>query len=327
MKPKILVIRYSSFGDIVQCLHSVQALKAMWPPCEVDFWVRSDFVDIAQMTDGIHRVHALHRDRGLLGLIRQAWSLRGEGYTHIYDAHNNLRSWVASVVLRLFRRSEFVRRPKHRLRRFLLFRLRIPTFPRPTRGVATYLWPLTQWGVPPFPGDRSLWSLPQRPPSERLRLALVPVAAWELKQWPVERYKDLVLKIPRAEFWIFGGPTDLICEEIRRVAPDRCRNFAGDLTLAESGAKLAECHAVVGNDTGLTHVADGLGIPTVMLVGPSAFGHPIRETSLTAEVDLPCKPCSKDGRDRCRNSQYQKCLRDVATTQVLERLRELGVGV
>jgi heptosyltransferase-2 len=328
------VIRFSSFGDIVQAMAVPQSFLKKYPGAQVDWLVRSDFAELLKSHLYVHRTIPFERKEGLQGLWKISGFLAGQNYSHIYDAHNNLRSWI--VRLFLFLRSGWVAtrwlcRPKNRLRRWLFFHGHWPVLPQPFKGVLSFHSPLQKWKIPPeLPAPPqffvepqaqqkyfSLWTDPQRP------IVLVPSAAWEMKRWPVEHWKKLIALMPESKFAVLGGPYDSFCEELKAVAPQRVLNFAGQLSLQESSAFIAKASAVVSADTGLLHVADQLGRPTLALIGPTAFGYPSRSTSVTLEVELSCKPCSKDGRGRCTNSVYQKCMHDIRPEQVAQKLLEI----
>lgn len=335
---RLLIIRFSSFGDIVQALSAPAAFLRAHPHARVDWLVREDFKGLLEPHPLIHETIVFHRKDGFFGLLKLAWRLSGAGYTHVYDAHNNLRSSLVLQAFRLRRSLSFSRRPKllqrskDRIRRFLFFRLRLPTLPRPFRGAESFLRPLQAWGIsatmPNTPQFHTNASLPEevRIRIQTLagpRIALAPSAAWEMKRWPLEHWKRLIQLWPEARFVLLGGPSDLFLEDIRAVAPERIVNTAGHLSLAQSAALLKECDLVIANDTGLLHVADQMGRPTLALIGPTAFGYPSHPNSTTLEIELPCKPCSKDGRGTCHNSVYQRCLVELTPEKVLALGRDI----
>jgi ADP-heptose:LPS heptosyltransferase len=323
MAKNILVIRFSSFGDIAQALTAVHALKEQWPGSTVHWVVREDFAEFLRLSHVPDQVIPYSRRSGLVGLLRLARRLHATPITHIYDAHNNLRSRLLSLALLLHPRFwfvPFIRRPKDRLRRFLQFQLGWAVLPNPSIGALTYLWPLRRWGIHPTFASTSPYRLQRQPENV---IGVFPSAAWPLKRWPLEQFKNLILSLPQTRFRVFGGPDDKFCEELKLLAPDRVENWAGKMSLAESCKALEKIAAVVGNDTGLMHVADGMGVPQVMLVGPSAFGYPFNTSSHVVETELWCKPCSKDGRNACKNSEHQKCLKDITAKQVAGKLQEI----
>lgn len=150
-------------------------------------------------------------------------------------------------------------------------------------------------------------------------LAIAPGAHFATKRWPerhVSRFLDLVLADGRLRPALYGGPEeDGLIERLLAGRPgvlDRrgigVRGVAADLTLAR---------AFVGGDSGPSHVARALRVPTVVLYGPTAHepladGQPY--TALFRE--LPCRPCSSRGDPACPLGHHA-CLEDLAPAEVL----------
>ncbi len=307
-KRKVLVIRFSSFGDILQCFPVAQQLKAAGFD-EVHWLTREDFVEVVRTNPAIDKTIGFARSQGLYALIRLALQLRTESYDLIYDAHNNLRSHIFSIILRLGTR--LVRRKKFRLHRYLLFRWHWNLFGKKVVGQQTYLEPL----------GASASQYPISVLQKENYVALVPGAAWPLKVWPLEHWLALIDQFPNENFVVLGGSNDHICFEIQKQLP-HVEVLAGQLSLLESMQYIAKAKAVVANDTGLLHAADLYQVPAVALIGPSAFGYPAAKTSVVQEVELWCKPCSKDGRGKCRNSIYKKCMYDISPKKVATALNQ-----
>lgn len=336
---KILVIRFSSFGDVVQTLSVPSALAQTFPGAEVQWITRKDMAPLLKNHPHIQRVWEFDRKAGLLGLIKLVWSMRGENFTHIYDAHNNMRSRVIAWILRplgmLGIGPKFIRRSIRRWKRFLLFKMRINTFEMPFNGQRDLLEPLQKWGVskiaPPapqiFPSEENLKKAAEVLGDYTNAVALAPSAAFFLKRWPKDYWKDLIQLLPGERFVLLGGPEDSFIEDIHAIAPDRVLNLAGKCSLNVSSAVVALSKAVVSNDTGLLHVAEQLGKRTIALMGPAPFGFPSRPTTKIMELDLYCRPCSKHGQGPCVNKEkYHKCLVDITPPQVAEQLQGILRG-
>src|SRR6218665_3801257 len=99
---KLLIIRFSSFGDIVQALPVISAVKAQHPGAQIDWVVRSDFKGVVGGHPHLHRLWVFEKKSGLKGLLELCRLLSRENYTHIYDAHNNVRSLIVVNLLRIF---------------------------------------------------------------------------------------------------------------------------------------------------------------------------------------------------------------------------------
>ncbi len=318
VKTKILIIRFSSFGDIVQCMSTLSAIKNKYPNSEIHWVARSDMASILTLSPLLNKGWHFERKLGLSGLIDLAKVLRAENYTHIYDAHSNIRSRILSLILAPLPFSKhFVRRSKERVKRIFLFNLKINFFPRPFKGMKSYLAPLKSWGIvensdTDFCQSWQFGALVEKK-IERLNLpesfiSLVPSAAWEMKRWPLEYWKNLISLCPNKKFVILGGPGDDFCQELEDIDPARVRNLAGETSLIESCAIVEKSDLVVSADTGLIHVADILGVNGLSLIGPTAFGFCTGKHIKTIEIDMKCRPCTKDGRGKCSQDIYQKCL-------------------
>lgn len=334
MTEKILIIRFSSFGDVTQCLSVPAALKKSFPSSEIHWVTRADMAPLLEGHPAIKKIWKLDRKSGLKSLLHLAFHLRREKFSRVYDAHNNLRSHLIGWVLRFPSLSrpffpKLLRRSIRRWRRFLLFQFRINLFEKPFSGQRDLLEPLSKWGVPSVtPAAPQLFL--SSADIEHIRslvpatyVALAPSAAFELKRWPLEYWKKLVLNLPQENFVLLGGSEDHFLNEISQVAPDRIVNLAGKTDLRRSAAVIATAKALVSNDTGLLHVGEQLGKKTIALMGPAPFGFPSRPSTKILELDLPCRPCSKHGQGPCKNNQFQQCLRGISPETVGNTLTQL----
>lgn len=325
---KLLVIRFSSFGDIVQAIAVPRAFLDAYPGSTVDWLTREDFASLVAEQSSISNVLSFSRRDGFSGLLRLAWRLSRANYTHIYDAHSNLRSTVLVSLLRVLSfRSRFAVRPKSRLRRFLFFKFRLRhVLPRPFRAADSYHRPLVNWGLPATvpSGPQFRVSAGPVPPLPSRFVALAPSAAWEMKRWPLEHWRELISLLPECSFVLLGGGDDTFLESL---AGPRVTNLAGRLSLVESSRVIEAAALVISNDTGSLQVADQMERPTIALIGPTAFGYPSHATSVYLEKPLWCQPCSKDGRGRCVNDLYKRCLVELSPSLVAAKARDmLGPG-
>jgi ADP-heptose:LPS heptosyltransferase len=334
--PKFLIIRFSSFGDVVQSLSIPSAIKAQYPDAEVHWVTRKDMAPLLMGHPHINKIWDFDRKLGMGGLIQLGLRLREQNFTHVYDAHNNLRSRLLSFMLRplgiLGVGPQFIRRSIRRWKRFLLFRFRINKFEMPFSGQRDLLEPLQPWGIskiaPPapqlFPSNDNLKKAEQLLGVFAGTIALAPSAAFFLKRWPKEYWQELIMNMPVERFVILGGPEDDFLADIAAVAPERVLNLAGKASLQVSSAVVQLSRALVANDTGLLHVGEQEGIPTIALMGPAPFGFPSRTSTKVLEINLPCRPCSKHGQGPCVNKEkYHQCLVDITPTQVASELRKL----
>lgn len=326
MQPhRILIIRFSSFGDILQAFPVVQGLRHSYPHSEIHWLTREDFAELVSNHPAVDKIHVLKRKEGFTGLLKLGLLLREISFELVYDAHNNLRSNFLHVF---FLGSPWIQRPKHRWRRWLLFTLGINRFNPRFKAAESFVLPVAshlknqQIPIVPFVSSADQSGVKLRLRGFENAIAIYPSAAWEMKCWPPEHYQELIQKMSAQKFVLLGGPQDReLCKNIRSVAPERVLDLSGQLSLKESCAVISILPASCGADTGLFHAADTLGRPVVGLMGPTAFGFPSQTSSQALALSLPCQPCSKDGRGRCKNKEYKACLKGILPRQVALELQ------
>lgn len=341
---KILILRFSSFGDVTQALSIPAKLKELAPNAQIHFVTRADFAPLMTEHPLITKVWSFSRKDGLGGLVRLALTLQKEHFTHIYDAHNSTRSKIICWFLRfpldprrLFTQPAVTRKSQKRWKRFLLFRFRINRFQMPFSGQRDLLEPAEKWGLSTeLPAAPQLYLKPetkQKVETQLLQMglknyvALAPSAAHFLKRWPVHHWKTLITKNPSLQFVCLGGPEDTFIQELVLLDPARIHNMAGKLSLLESAVVVANSKCLVTNDTGLLHVAEQLGKKAVALMGPAPFGFPSRKSTDILELNLYCKPCSKHGQGPCVNREkFHKCMEDLTPEFVSEHMNRLIEG-
>jgi len=98
--------------------------------------------------------------------------------------------------------------------------------------------------------------------------------------------------------------------------------------LVEVAGVLAGADAYLGNDTGLAHLAEAVGVPVLVVFGPTApemgFGPWHEQSRSIGLTELGCRPCGKDGRRCYRLTQKYLCMTGLKAEDVAESFRQLG---
>ena len=147
--------------------------------------------------------------------------------------------------------------------------------------------------------------------------ALAPGAAHATKRWPIAHWIALAQRLRAAGYAVVavGGPDDRgLAQQVAVDSP------AGEFSLQETGALLARARVVVSGDTGVMHMATGVGTPVVALFGPTVeqFGFfPYRARSIVVQRDLACRPCSSSGTAVCPLGHH-RCLVDIPPADVAD---------
>ncbi len=326
---KILIIRFSSIGDLTQALSIPSFIKSYVAEAEIHFVTRHDLAPLLENHPNINKIWKLDRKSGFSGLINLARELKAQNFTHIYDAHNNLRSFVLRNIIRP---ETCLVRPMMRFKRFLLIQFQINKFDKPFSGQRDLIKPLEKWGMkfrlPPTPQIFIRKEHQQKATelvSKKDFIALVPSAAYVLKRWPLKHWDDLIKKNPDKNFVILAGAQDSFTESLNEN--QNVTNLTGLSDLQTSAAILQIAKLVISNDTGLLHFSEQLGKPTIALMGPAPFGFPSRPDTLILERELKCRPCSKHGQGPCKNSVYQECLTSISAEEVSVKMNGILAAI
>lgn len=138
------------------------------------------------------------------------------------------------------------------------------------------------------------------------------------KRWPhfaelATAFKDVV---------VVGTHDDLCRNDGSRPSfPLHVRSFVGQLSLRETAELIAAAGVVVGNDSGLSHVAAAVGTPTVMLFGPTPHEslEPLPPNAKALRGGLPCEPCWFRDRFRACGGRID-CLSALRVASVIREI-------
>jgi glycosyltransferase involved in cell wall biosynthesis/ADP-heptose:LPS heptosyltransferase len=169
-------------------------------------------------------------------------------------------------------------------------------------------------------------------------VAVHPGSAYSKKRWFAERYALVLQWLMRcysARFIIVQGKNeeDLVEEVTTNLPEDRFTVLSG-VPLLEVSAVLARCNFFIGNDSGIMHLADAVGCPTVTIFGPSRAGvwgaagpHTVNITS--EEVWWSCPYCSgRHLKDKpCNNPHDQTCLQSIHVEDILGGIESLSAQI
>ena len=334
---KILIIRFSSLGDIAMATAIPRHLKKKFPHAQIDMAVREDYKELIEWNPYIEDKLYVSRHEGLAGLWRLTKKIRQSRYDIIIDSHRSLRSMFICALTPFVRKLYFNKRT---FKRLALIFLKLNLFKKVDLQVVEYIKPLNVLGIE-YDGLGTEIFIPDSikikvkdkigakisDVDKRLLIGFVPSAQWPGKRWPSVNFAglaELITNSLNANIIVVGGRNDYFCSDIAAVN-ERVYSFSGDLGIIESAAALSLCDVVVANDTGMMHVAEAVGTDVIGIMGPTSyeFGcYPFRKSSKVVELDMWCRPCSKNGKGPCIILGKRPCLNKISPDMVLEEVIE-----
>ncbi|MDI6778898.1 MAG: lipopolysaccharide heptosyltransferase II [Bacteroidota bacterium] len=341
---KILIIRFSSIGDIVLASPLIRSLRNKYPDAQIDFIVRKEYSDLIKFNPYLTNIIEFDINKGFKELKELATKINTGTYEIVLDIQNNFRS---GFLRRKSKTKNISVINKRVIPRFLLTNFKINLYRDYVSVADRYLETAKELGITP---DRK--GLDVNTPDDILSfiekklsnynlskkdfiIGVAPSAKHYTKKWLPERYEELIIRLIqeyKARILVFGGKddkpeTNIIVENVNKIVGNQAViNFTGELSLLENAAMFDYCNAIITNDTGLMHLAAARKRKIVAIFGPTVkeFGFfPYGTENIVVENNnLKCRPCSYHGTSVCPKKHF-KCMKDITTDMVYYSIKHI----
>lgn len=321
------MIRLTALGDVAITEPVVRALRAHAPDVAVDFVTDRRYAGFVEKYLGVDRAIGYDRrgeDAGMSGVARVADRIGSVHYDLILDLQGKLRTRALTKRVSATQR---VTLEKRSFGKALLSLVGHDPPIHDRHSVDIYLSVLAQAQVPIDVPKRPRLQAPDRERRPVRRVGLSPGATHATKRWAPERFAALADRIGADEVVLIGGPADRPLLDAIRT---QCKANIADVDVAAMDVLglvdvLHGLDLLVSVDTGPAHLAAGLGVPTVVLFGPTS---PVRWGPIGAEhrivsLELDCAPCSNTGGAKCPvASKQHACMQDLTVDEVADAVNE-----
>jgi len=323
---KILVLRFSSIGDIVLTFPVVAAIKAAYPSCQIDYVTKPAFRHLLEACPGLSHIFTLE---GSIRKLRK--DINFQSYDAVLDLHNNLRT----LLLTAFSGVKVYKYPKNNWNKWLLTRFKIKQ-ERRQHVVERYLSTLKQAFGLEVLAPENPYEIPESEQfsiqdatgfTPRKYVAFAIGAQFATKRLPTDLMIKLLQKIEHP-LVLLGGKEDqqTANEIVAALGGQKVVSMVGQLNIHGSAWLVKNAAALLTHDTGLMHIGACFEVPIHLIWGNTVkdFGmYPFRleqENCFQYEVEnLKCRPCSKIGFQNCPKGHFA-CMRqqdlDFISTQL-----------
>jgi ADP-heptose:LPS heptosyltransferase len=325
---KILIIRFSSIGDIVLTTPVLRCIKKQLPDAEIHYLTKQAYSQVIENNPYVDNIFYFEND--LRSVINR---LKVERYDYIIDLHHNLRTFLVKSLL--WRKSFSFN--KLNFKKWLLVNFKINVLPK-VHIVDRYFDTLKPIGVVNdglgldffIPSQYEI-DVKQYLPAEFHNgfTAFVIGAKHNTKCLPSGKIISICKKINQP-IVLLGGKEDVeIGEDVALANKPYVFNACGKLSLRQSASVIRQAEKVITHDTGLMHIAAAFQKKIISIWGSTVpdFGmYPYYGSATAGKSDiievngLPCRPCSKIGYDSCPKKHF-KCMRDIDE----EKIRQLAL--
>ncbi|MES2761714.1 MAG: glycosyltransferase family 9 protein [Bacteroidota bacterium] len=317
---KILIIRFSSIGDIVLTTPVLRCIKQQVKGVELHFITKQKFISIVEHNPYVDKFYTIQES--LSEIIPQ---LKEENYDYIIDLHHNYRTFKLKSALG--KRSFSFN--KLNWEKFLIVNFKINKLPA-QHIVDRYFETVKELGVindqkglDHFIAEKDKVNIESfLPPTFHNGYnVLVAGGSYYTKRIPLNKLLE-ACKQSSLPLVLLGGPEDAtIAEEVHKVFPDKVTNLCGKISVNQSASIIQQGQTIITSDTGLMHIAAaykkdiisvwGNTIPEFGM-GPYLAGN---NSHILEVKGLSCRPCSKLGYKKCPKGHF-KCMNDIDFSKV-----------
>ena len=320
---KILLIRFSSIGDIVLTTPVIRCLKTQLKNTEIHYLTKKKFVSLIENNPYVDKIYSI--DKNTREVTK---ALKKEKYTHIIDLHKNLRSMRIKLLLN--KNSSSYKKLNIKKWMTVNFKMnQLPDIHIVDRYMNTihFLSVINDGkGLDYFIPQKDIVLLTELPASHQNGyIAFVIGAKHYTKQLPAEKISSICKKINQPVV-LLGGKEDFEkgkeIQDSRFKIQDLVFNACGKYNLNQSSSLIRQARKVITHDTGLMHIAAAFKKEIISVWGNTVpqFGmYPYLpgEGSKIVEVKtLSCRPCSKIGYKKCPKKHF-KCMMEIDESEFI----------
>lgn len=310
---RILVIRLSSFGDIVLTYNFIIRLRGTFPQAEIHFLVKGKYRQLLEVMPDIDKIFTITPDDTIMGIRKTIAKYR---YDLIFDLSNHLKTRLMTAFLG----SKKIRFRKDYIKKLCLIWFKTNYFKEIIPVYRKYLLTLTSI-MPDI--DMEYIPVLKNLQTERLLtdkyIVLAPSAGHYTKTFPKERFVELfrdLFKESGFKIVLVGdkNPVDMeICGYLEANLSGSL-NYCGKTDFRQLMCLIQHSEYVVCNDSGVLHLSEAFNKRTFVFFGSTVkefgFYPQLVTTKVFENSEISCRPCTKIGRSSCPRKHF-KCMLDI----------------
>ena len=305
---KILVVRFSSIGDIVLTTPVVRMLKKQLN-AQVHFLTKSAYVPLLKNNPYIDSVYQIENS-----ITEVIADLKKEKYDYVIDLHSNLRTQILKFRLGVPSKSF----NKLNMEKFMLTNFKIDNMPK-IHIVDRYLETVKHLGVKNDNQGLDFFLSP----NDKIDISIFPKdyivfvigGQHATKILPNEKIISIIKKVNKPVLLV-GGPEDFERGKQIIANTNNTINTCGKYSILQSASLVQQAKMVITHDTGMMHIAAAFQQKIFSVWGNTVpeFGmYPYLESEQSKRIEvkgLNCRPCSKIGYDKCPKGHF-KCMQEI----------------
>jgi heptosyltransferase-2 len=330
---KFLIIQTASIGDVILSTALAEKLHAFYPDAAIDFLVKKGMEALFKGHPFINNVLIWDKkNEKYLNLYRLLMKVRHNHYDAVINVQRFITTGLLAGLSGASVRAGFDKNPlsflfTHKIKHLIG---QASSGIHETQRNQKLIASLTDMQASrpvlyPEKKDFEATNIYKANPY----VCIAPASLWNTKQFPAERWIELIRKIPNGiVVYLLGSPADAaLCTEIKTASgKETVVDLSGKLSLLESGALIKDAKMNYVNDSAPMHIASAMNAPVTAVfcstIPGFGFG-PLSDNStiIQTELDLSCRPCGIHGYNECPLKHF-KCAQTIVINSLLNTLDE-----
>jgi ADP-heptose:LPS heptosyltransferase len=317
---KILVIRFSSFGDIVLSYPFISLLKKTFPGCTIDFITKENFSGLVKMHKDIGKVLILKNES--LSELKEL--IEKNNYDLILDIHKNIRSVLSTTFLK----PRIIRYKKGTFKKLLLVLLKLNLLKNSIPVYKRYLLAINKiHKIDNFDFATTDLNFNKEPILKEPYILIAPSSKHFSKTLPKEIFGKIINEIKNKKIVLIGDNTEKdssICNYLSGLSKNII-NYCGKTDFGTLANLVHNSEIVICNDSGILHLAESLGKKVIVFFGSTVkefgFYPQLKSTVIFENNNLKCRPCTHIGKNKCPKKHFN-CMNKFDTNEILKIIYE-----
>ena len=319
---KILIRLPNWLGDVVMSTAFIGAVRQSYPDAVIDVIVKKELGGIASLISGLNQVHLFSKREypGLAGVYRFGKTLQAEKYDLFFCLPDSLSSAGMAWATRAKKRVGFGKEGR--------FFLMTNTYKKPVNLHRTdeYISLLEQFTAKKIT-ERIVVLRAKTALKNENQVALNFNSEAVSRRMPIDKGKELISTLTNTfkntRFVVVGSPKEkpYVDELLNGIANGQIENHAGKTSIEGLCELMASSKAVLTTDSGPAHLANSLGVPTIVLFGAGNELNTAPYNKANLKViragKLECEPCV---RNTCKLYGIPKCMQLIDEIEIINAL-------
>ena len=323
---KIAIVKLSSLGDIIHSMVALQFIKRSYPDSKIDWIVEEKYKGLLENNLHLENIYTVSlqkakKRKSIFLLFQELKKIRKlKDYDFVIDAQGLIKSAIVAKMISTKHNVGFDKKSIREPLAAMFYNHKVTVAYDENsidRNVAVICNPLSISLQRNDIIDKNPFIIPsfKNQTSSKTYIVFVIGSTWESRNYPKEKYVEIANKLQKKCLTIWGDESEKIKAKWMALQSEFIE-VAPKLTLDELKGVIKNSTLLIGNDTGPSHMAWAMNLPSIILFGPT----PINRVYQT-KINRVLKSSSKVNHFNLDKNDYS--IKEIRVDEIVKISKEL----